>query len=77
MNSPNMLPGETDADFCRRMGYGPGTRLAGDEGSGIAAIRLTAIGEKTILAIVEFCAGRDIDGFESTWTLRYRDWKPV
>ena len=75
--TPRMLPGESDAAFCRRMGYGPGTRLAGDEGYGVTIIRLTAIGERCILAIRVLHNGKPSDGFENTWTLASRDWRAV
>ena len=75
--NPHMLPGEFEAYFCRRMGYGPGTRLAGDEGYGVTIIRLTAIGERCILAIRVLHNSKPSDGFENTWTLAYRDWRAV
>ena len=75
--NPNMLPAESDADFCRRMGFIPGTRLAGDEGYGVTIIQLTAIGERCILAKEISHAGKTSDGDERTWTLSFRDWKPA
>ena len=67
MNNPHMLPNETNADFCRRMGYTVGTRLVGDEGYGPEVIELTAIGERLILA-----KGADREGLRM---LQFRDWK--
>ena len=75
--NPNMRPAESDADFCRRMGFIPGTRLAGDEGYGVTIIQLTAIGERCILAKEISHAGKTSDEYERNWTLSIRDWKPV
>ena len=67
--NPNMLPKETSADYCRRMGWGIGTRIVGDEGYGPTTITITAVGqERSILAKAD---GRD----ESRWTLEHRDWQ--
>lgn len=48
--NPRMLPGESDADFCRRMGWGPGTLIVGDEGYGPTTLEITAVGREKILA---------------------------
>lgn len=77
MNNPHMFPGERDAAFCRRMNYGPGTRLAGDEGYGVTIIRITAIGERSILAIMESHNGKYHEDFEKMWTLKNRYWRPA
>jgi hypothetical protein len=66
-------PGESSAAACRRLGWGPGTRLVGDEGYGPTVIRLTAIGEARVLAV---CEDRN-DGYEGSWTLSCRDWQVV
>ena len=42
--NPNMLPKETSASYCRRMGWGPGAHIVGDEGCGPTAITITAVG---------------------------------
>lgn len=65
-----------DADFCRAMGWHPGTRLVGDEGYGPTVIKITALGEKAILAKTisqggEICPRGDS---ESLWTLACRNW---
>jgi hypothetical protein len=49
-NETTLLPGESSADACRRLGFEVGTRLAGDEGYGVTIIEITAIGERAILA---------------------------
>lgn len=76
-DNPRMLSGESSAEFCRRMGYGVGTRLTGDEGFGPSVVILTAIGEETILARELWVAGDPYDGRESRWTLECRDWIEV
>ena len=68
--NPNMLPKETSADYCRRMGWGIGTRIVGDEGYGPTIITITAVGRVRLLAKAD---GRD----ENTWTLGHRDWQLV
>ena len=66
-----MLPGETSAGFCRRMGWGPGTLIAGSEGSRRDILTITAVGEEAVLGIV-----RDRKPpREGLWTLRCRDWE--
>lgn len=67
--NPHMRHGESSADYARRRGWGPGTRLVGDEGYGPTTIEITALGRREILAVAE---GR---GKENSWTLRYRDWQ--
>ena len=69
--SPKMLPGETSAGFCRRMGWGPGTLIAGSEGSRRDILTITAVGEDAVLGIV-----RDRKPpREGLWTLHCRDWE--
>ena len=70
-----------DAETCRASGWGPGTVLVGDEGDGPDAIRLTAVGERSVLA-VHVAARRDGAwrsgrGRECNWTLECRDWRPA
>lgn len=67
---PGMLSGESSADFVRRMGWGPGTRLIGDEGYGPTTITITAVGRHKILA------ARNNDR-ETVWTLAHRPWREV
>lgn len=70
-----MLRGKTDAETCRLNGWTVGTVLVGDEGFGHEKIRITAIGEKSILAkLIEDRNGNAVDGREGSWTLRYREW---
>jgi hypothetical protein len=73
------LPGEAPADTCRRLGWTVGTRLIGDEGNGPTVIRITAIGERQILAVVEsYYNGMPSYGArEGNWHLDCRDWQPV
>ena len=69
--NPKMLPGETSAGFCRRMGWPPGTIIAGSEGSRRDILTITAVGEEAVLGIV-----RDRKPpREGLWTLRCRDWE--
>jgi hypothetical protein len=70
-------PNETEAEACRRLGWAVGTRLVGDEGCGPTVIRLTAIGERHILAVIESDRGRPTRPREGMWTLSCRDWQVV
>ncbi len=65
----------SDADLCRKRGWPPGTRLIGDEGRGPSIIEITAVGERAILAKLISHNGTPQTQYETTWTLRYRDWK--
>ena len=71
-HNPDMRAGELTADFCRRMGYEPGTRLTSNEGYGLQTILITAVGERTILAY-----DLTTPDFESSWSLAHRHWKPA
>ncbi|MDF3308741.1 hypothetical protein P3H15_27360 [Rhodococcus sp. T2V] len=67
---------ENEADVCRRLGWLPGTRLAGDEGYGVTVIEITALGESKILAKRVSHKGKPVtEERETTWTLSCRDWK--
>jgi len=66
----NPLP---SSEICRRNGWGPGTKLVGDEGYGPCVIEITAIGVEAILAR---CLSPHDSG-EGVWTLECRDWKPL
>lgn len=65
------------AGLCRKNGWGPGTRLVGDEGHGPTVIEITAVGERAILAKGLSHHGRPMDSLENIWTLRLRDWRSV
>ena len=68
MNSTTLNSALTDAELCRRNGWGPGTRLIGTQGSTTVTMTVTAIGDDLILA--------KLDGWsEMIWTLKDRDWK--
>jgi hypothetical protein len=72
-----LLPGESNADACRRLGFKPGTRIVGNEGHGNTVIEITAIGERSILAKEISHNGEDRDGYESVWSLDFRMWLEV
>ena len=75
-----MIRGKTDADTCAFNGWTVGTRLVGDQGYGPTVIRITAIGEKSILAVCEsHDHGKPCDRGpqESSWTLTCREWAEV
>jgi len=61
----------SDADLCRANGWGAGTVLIGEQGYGPDEIRITAIGERSILAISKSSSR------EESWTLHHRDWRKV
>lgn len=70
------------ADVCRENGWAVGTVLVGDEGYGLEAVKITAIGERKILgrsiAIEERGGWRCFEHrSEGLWTLDYRDWRPA
>lgn len=67
----------TSAELCRLNGWQPGTRLIGDEGYGPTVIRLTAVGETSVLAVAESYNGQPSGGRERHWTLLSRDWREV
>ncbi len=67
----------SNADLCRYYGWGPGTCLVGDEGYGPSVIRITAVGEKAILARRIKQNGEETRDCEGFWTLDCRDWQPV
>lgn len=68
---------ESDADRCRREGWGPGTRLVGSEGYGETVIESTAVGESLILAHVITHDGADAIRAERVWTSTVRDGQPA
>ena len=64
-----------DADKCRANGWGPGTRLVGDEGYGPSVIEITAVGEMSVLAKLVKHGDESIEQpRETCWSLRCRDW---
>lgn len=68
------------AEVCRRNGWGVGTHLAGDEGYGVTIIRITAVGERSILARPVSHDGKPVEAhrdYESSWVLWCRDWTEV
>ena len=67
----------TDAEMCRIFGWGPGTRLQGDEGYGMTVIEITAVGEEKILAKTLSHDGVPSTRGESSWTLKCREWVEV
>lgn len=73
-----MIRGNTEAETCRLNGWSVGTLLVGDEGFGPETICITAIGQEKILAkrIINH-EGLAVDGYETTWTLKLREWRQV
>ncbi len=63
------------AEHCRERGWKVDDELEGDEGYGVSRIRITAIGERAILAKMVAHKGFPVDSWEGTWTLAHRDWK--
>jgi hypothetical protein len=71
-----MLRGKTEAETCRLNGWNVGTVLIGDEGYGPEKIKITAIGEESMLARrIENQRGEQVNGPEGLWTLACREWK--
>jgi len=62
------------AELCRGQGWGPGTRIVGDEGYGPCVIEITAVGEWSILAK---CVDPHREEREGSWTLAHRDWREI
>ena len=70
-----MLKGKTEAETCRLNGWSAGTVLVGDEGFGPEKIRITALGEESILArTIETVKGEAVERSEGLWTLSLREW---
>lgn len=66
----------TEADYCRRKGWGVGTVLSGERHGHVDRIRITAIGERLVLAVHVECDGREVPHRgEGPWTLTLRKWK--
>lgn len=66
-----------DAERCRKNGWGPGTRLVGNEGYGDTVIEITAVGESAVLAKTISHDGKPGHNVESAWVLWCRDWEEV
>lgn len=68
----------SSAEICRQNGWGPGTRLVGDEGYGPTVIEITAVGRTGILALpISHNGIPEVRPYENSWTLDCRDWKEV
>lgn len=65
------------AAVCRRKRWPVGTIIEGDEGYGMTRIKITAIGEKSILARVISHAGEPVERNEMPWILYMRRWRKV
>ena len=65
------------ASVCRERGWGPGTRLVGDEGYGRTVIEITAVGERQLLAKTISHDGKPVNRPEGEWVLALRDWRPI
>lgn len=65
------------AEICRERGWIPGTRLVGDEGYGPTIIKITAVGEESILAKTISHNGQASKIGEGLWVLWCRDWRVV
>src|SRR5690606_37146391 len=71
-----MKRGSPERETCELNGWGVGTRLVGDEGYGPTVIRITAIGERMLLAVCE-TERHGGDCPEASWTLTCREWSEV
>ena len=71
--------GRTEPETAALNGWTVGTRLVGDEGYGPTVIRITAIGERTVLAVTESHNGKPPKyGYhEGSWTFRCREWTRI
>lgn len=69
------LKGENSADACRRLGWGVGTRIIGDEGYGPSVWEITAVGRSSILKMTVI--DKVACGHEGLATLSCRDWVAV
>lgn len=70
--------GKRSAEVCRINGWGPGTRLVGDERGCRTVIEITAVGEWLMLAKTISQNGEAPKyESESSWTLDCREWAVV
>lgn len=71
----------TEAEICRANGWQVGDVLEGVESlpgySRLSRIRITAIGENSILARLIWEDGKGECGYECTWTLKARPWRKI
>lgn len=65
------------AEICRRNGWGPGTKLVGDEGYGPTIIEITAVGSEAILARPISQNEVPYSDYENIWHLDNREWKAL
>lgn len=68
---------KSSAALCRAKGWKVGTILEGSDGRATTRIRLTAIGEEGVLAMMVGRDGERFRGYESPWTLLSRRWRKV
>lgn len=67
-----------DYELCKANGWGPGTRLIGDQGYGPTTIELTYISPQIVVAITHAVAGKHLPvPRERTWSLQSRNWVEV
>lgn len=76
MSGERAKPFGSDADYCRERGWGVGTYLVGDEGYGPTVIKITALGERNIMAIAVAGPG-SANPHEANWVLYCRDWREI
>ena len=74
--STQSMMGKSAAEVCRFFGWQVGDRIVGDEGYGPTVLRITAIGERDILARPLSGPGADT-GHEGRWVLWCRDWRRI
>lgn len=67
----------SSAEICRLNGWLVGTVLVGDEGYGNTVIRITAIGEQSVLARTISHADTLQSRSEGLWDLSFRDWEAL
>lgn len=66
------------ADICREHGWRVGTCLVGDAGYGPTVIRITALGEKVMLARMVSHARVAVPyNADRAWSLSLRDWHSI
>lgn len=63
--------GLSSAEMCRRLGWGPGTVIEVTVWSRTTRNRITAVGERSILARLE------VGGAEGVLFLEWHDWREV
>lgn len=73
--NPNTRTEENSADYCRRKGWAPGTKITGNEGYGPTVEKITAIGEETVLTKTLHKDGSCSS--EHIWTHTCRKWEKI